>query len=728
MRSLDPARGVFAVWRLFLFALALMLAACGGPGDSGGVTGGTGTGTTPQPATIQLSISSHNVSPSQPATLTAKVLDGAGKPVANLLVTFATDSNFGVFNPASGTTLTDSNGVATATLQAGPTSGAASVTVTAVVPASTTTSASSLSASTSYLASASASAGTTLGLTPIEFGANPLSAYGTTSVKVTVQATTSGNTTTYQPPVTVNFSSRCSQTKNVNGVALASLTSSVTTVNGIAIAQYRDNGCNSTDPITATVANASTATSTSNLTVASPAIGSIQFVSVKPSTITLAGTGGAGLGQTSTVVFRVVDAGGNPIQANVNFVLSTTVGGITLTNATAISDPVTGLAQTIVNSGTIPTPVRVTASIQVGSSVLTSQSDILSISTGLPDQAHFSTAASTLNIEGLNHDGVTTTITARLADHFGNPVPDGTAVNFITAGGAIQPQCTTTGGACSVVLNSQNARPLNGRVTVLAYAVGESCFTDLNGNGLFDGLNELIDVNGFSCSMPEAFLDLKQTGSFIAGTDPFVDFNQNKVWDDVDGLYHGSLCSADAQAAGACSTQKSIHVRNQQPYIDPNTNKQAVDANGKPRYRPFIIVFGGSDAVIDVDGAPVGSGVAYAANSSPIQGIKLPLCGTKDVNVFIRDVNGNAMPAGTTINITTTKGSFTFGGGATVQADTTAVMVKATGPGNTIVELKDDGTTNANVCTASQNPSGALTITVTTPLNTKTSVSIPVSN
>ena len=90
---------------------------------------------------------------------------------------------------------------------------------------------------------------------------------------------------------------------------------------------------------------------------------SIQFVSATPTSITLKGTGGAGLSETSEVTFRVKDPEGAILaEQPVNFELTTTVGGITLNPRTVISDE-GGLVTTIIQSGSVPTPVRVEASI-----------------------------------------------------------------------------------------------------------------------------------------------------------------------------------------------------------------------------------------------------------------------------------------------------------------------------------------------------------------------------
>ena len=133
----------------------------------------------------------------------------------------------------------------------------------------------------------------------------------------------------------------------------ATISSSATTVAGTATGSYRDNGCAGTDTVTATASGGS---STGTLAVSAPAIGSLQFISASPTTISLKGIGGT---ETSQVTFKVVDAGGNPLSGKtVSFGLSTTIGGITLTPAgspsTAVSDN-NGLVVITVNAGVVST-------------------------------------------------------------------------------------------------------------------------------------------------------------------------------------------------------------------------------------------------------------------------------------------------------------------------------------------------------------------------------------
>ena len=296
-------------------------------------------------------------------------------------------------------------------------------------------------------------------------------------------------------------------------------------------------------------------------------------------------------------------------------------------------------------------------------------------------------------MEGLDHDGITTLLTARLADHFSNPVPDGTAVNFISQGGSIGNNglgsCITVNGACSATLTSQALRPNNGRVTVLAFAVGEESFTDTNGNGLADP-GELFDANGDSTDMPEAFVNYNESFDPITflptrdANEPFLDFNRNGIYDGPDGSYSGVLCNP---AAGAfCSAQKSIHVR-----------------------KDIVIVFSGSTAFIDVSPSPIDLG-----GCGPVQ----------PVSIHVRDVNGNPMPAGSTISVTTSDG--------TLSGATTFTQLNTSAPQpvpNYFVSIKGDGALSGTpaVCTDTTT-SGTLTVTVTTPLGIITTSNTDVSN
>jgi len=611
-----------------------------------------------------------NISSGNPATIKATLKDSSGAAVAGAVVTFSTDAAFGTITPGSATALTDTNGVASATLNAASltAAGAATITATSQVGDSAVKGTSGYSVGAAVVA-----------ITTPAFALNPLSAYGTTSINVTVSIGGVAVTT----PQTVTFTSSCAS----NGKA--TLTASVATVNGTATATYRDNGCASSDIVTASVSGITSSAAT--LTVSPPTAGSIQFVSATPSSLSLKGIGGT---EASRLTFKVLDSSGNSLSGKtVDFSLNTTLGGIALTpSPSSISDD-NGLAVVYVNSGTVSTPVRVTASI--ASSTLTSQSSALTITTGTPDQDSFSLSATKLNPEFWSIDGNTTVITARLADHFNNPVPNGTVVNFTTEGGSIVASCSTlqdSNGSsnCSTTLTSQAPRPANGRVTVLAYAQGEESFIDLNGNGVAD-IGEFTDLS-------EAYRDDDESGARGAG-ETFIDFNGNGAYDGPDGKYSGVLCDSRS-AAGTCSGTKSIIVS-----------------------KSIVIVFSGSTPFISKT-SPAGTIDLVGGCSGTL----------RQVDLRIVDENGNPLPAGTTVAVTTTDGTIS-GTGSFVQANTN--VTPAAGTANYTVFVRDDSAnvTTVNTVTGVSTTtctdttlSGVLTVTVTTPGGVVQVAQYPVSN
>jgi hypothetical protein len=211
-----------------------------------------------------------------------------------------------------------------------------------------------------------------------------------------------------------------------------------------------------------------------------------------------------------------------------------------------------------------------TTTNDAGESVeIISQSDLLSVNTGLADQNSISLSAAVLNPESNSINGVTTEITAWLADSFNNPVPDGTTVNFTTEGGQIEPSCQTTNGSCSVTWQSSEPRVFNHRSTILATAIGHETFFDTNGNNLFDNQDGNPVVNdevssGFGRAqyLPSGFIDMSEAWRDDNENDQydqgeiFIDFDNNKVFATANGMFNGPQCSGDL-----CSTQSLINVR-----------------------------------------------------------------------------------------------------------------------------------------------------------------------
>lgn len=114
------------------------------------------------------------------------------------------------------------------------------------------------------------------------------------------------------------------------------------------------------------------------------------------------------------------------------------------------------------------------------------------VSSGVPSQKYMSISIETYNLDW-SFDGATTTVTVRVADSAGNPVPEGTVVQFSTEGGQIQKSCqlsgsTATGSTlstCSVTFGTQELRPIDRLVGIVAWMEGEEAYADLNGDGRY---------------------------------------------------------------------------------------------------------------------------------------------------------------------------------------------------------------------------------------------------
>lgn len=327
--------------------------------------------------------------------------------------------------------------------------------------------------------------------------------------------------------------------------------------------------------------------------------GSIQFISAEPEFMSLKGTGGVGYGETSQVSFKVVDIYGSPIEgATVSFTLSTTVGGLSLTPSSASSNS-SGIVATTVQAGTIATPVRVGASVTLSDGQLIYvQSDLLTVTTGIPDQNSISLSMDKFAPEGWEHDGETVNVTARVGDRFNNPVPDGTVINFTTEGGLIESSCQTAGSVCSVVWTSQAPRPADHRSTVMAYAIGHETFYDYNANGVFDDGDAFDDIG-------EAFRDDDETGSYnpssgngFSADEKLIDYDESGAYTAADGVYNGvpcehtTDCPVDANnIAGRSNFLTNVRdsgviimassTPNVYLYELNGTNTSCLDANGK---------------------------------------------------------------------------------------------------------------------------------------------------
>lgn len=678
---------------VMLASIAVLLAACnggtqstltsaGGTGSgsgSGGGSGGSGGSGTSSAAAITVTTDSPTMPAdgSAPATLTAYVRDANNNLLSGIPVTFTASSGGVSGSPAT----TDSSGTAQAQLLTAGDNSLRTIQITAA--------AGSLQANVSVQVVAASSQSTTVQMGNgnganfqagvIDVSNTQLSAGGSTSLSVSL---VQSDGTLYTGSADISFNSPCvaNGTAEIrqNGTAV----SKVTTTTGVATVTYVAMGCSGDDVITATSSvNSQSLSASGTVTVAQATVGSIEFVSAMPTNIALKGTGDASRPESSTVVFRVKDASNGAVQgADVSFALNTSVGGIALTSTTATSDS-QGLVQTVVNAGTVATSVKVTATVTSANQPISTQSSQLTVTTGIPTDDSFSLAVKCFNIEGWDYDGVITQVTARLGDRFQNPVPDGTAVTFTSEGGNIQSQCTTQttsseGGVCSVNFRSSNPRPADGRVTILAKAIGEESFNDANGNGAFDNGETFTDLS-------EPYRDDNENGQYDVGED-FFDFNNNQNRDGPDGLFNGVLCNDTSGRCGGTST-RSLGIGEQN----------------------VIILSGSTPTLTDPSGAALPSSITMSPNSAYA------------LNVWMRDLHGNIMPGGTTIAVTASGSGLQVTQPSSFDVPCSAISAGTPFPGIT--------TYGFTVTSGSTTGSGVITLTITTPKGLVTTKQISVS-
>lgn len=565
-----------AIKLLLTLAFALLLAACGGGGGNpGGSNGGSGL---PSPKlSIKLynagGVSTNVVTFAGSTTAAATLLDGNGKPVVGKIVTFSTDAALVKFlSPASGSVLTDANGVAS--IQISPTSltaaGAATMKATTSIDGGTLTALMDFQLSAANIA-----------LQSLDVGTGTLAAYSNRPVAVTV---TVDGVASSANSVQVSFTASCG---SINPAT------AMTNTSGVAQTTYKADNVNCAGTNVTITASAVGATSAAGTIPVQAVTGSnLIFVSANPTRIYLTGSVGA---TQSMLSFKVIDASGSALANQaVSLSLTNTSAGTSIgspgnTTAVVRTTDAAGVVAVPVFSGTVPTSVQVKAVLQSNSSVTTT-SNVLTVASGRPVQSRASLSVETFALEGWETDGLTTAVTMRMADRQGNPVPDGTEVNFVAEGGYLVPaSCTVSGGtsACSVQFTTSNPRPSGGRVSILAYVPGEEDFVDVNGNNVYDP--------------GEPFTDLGNA---------YRDDNENSVYDKSLGEFvvpRAGAATCPGGYSGAPNTCDGVWGT-----VDARAVGVIVMASGTPRL---------TVSSVDVDGI-----------------------------VFqLADINGNSMPTGSTV-------------------------------------------------------------------------------
>jgi Bacterial Ig-like domain (group 1) len=526
-----------------------LLAACGGGGGSaGGTPGGGGSATTGPTLVVtildQAGATANSISVGGAFVARATVRDAAGALVAGKTVTF--DLNGASIATLSPTTaLTNASGVAQVAIA--PTSiasvGAATLSASALVVGTTAT-----TGNADFSVTAAS-----LSLSTITAGSLNLPSGGNTSLAITALV---GGVPSTGVPVNVTYSASCGR---INGSLLPGGVSVTTNGSGIAPATYSavaSDGSLCSGVITISASSAGATSQSILLTVAAPIASAVTFVSAVPAQIFIAGSGAA---EQSVVRFRVLSSAGTPMpNESVTFSLQTNPAGVGI-GSSGLLTPVTvttdssGIASVSVFSGTSPGPVRLRAALTANSAIF-AESQNLTVASGPPSQRFMSLSVETFNIEGWNKDGVSTVLTARIADRQGNAVTNGTVINFTTEGGQVASNCATTAvgniSSCSVNFVSQNNRPADGRVSVLAYTEGTKDYVDSNSSNSFDAGDNLIQLG-------DAYRDDNEDGVFNAANDGF------RISRNVSGAACTSQGAPFPSITGTCDNLLATTVREQ---------------------------------------------------------------------------------------------------------------------------------------------------------------------
>lgn len=589
-----------------LLAAMISLAGCGG-GGSDGYYGGTTpenptTGGSPEtPAINGVNISAielidvnnaaTQVVTASGANAKVKVTDALGKGISGALVTF---SGSGVaFGTSNGAVLTNADGEASISIKP------LNLTDTGAYQLSAAVEYNGKSANTAaYNFSLQAANIVLANMAPatknLESGA---------STNITLK-TQDADSKVNQNNVSVNFTATCGTFDNA--VVVSANQGDVTTTYKAIDAAGKL--CEGEQTITATGSNTSS-TQSVKVNIASITANSLIYTTAESVNMATKNSGSASSGQIEFTVF----SNGVPA-ANQDVDISLERGPIDLSfitqgnrQAKVVKSDSAGKVSVNLYPGSLPGPVEIKAVLSSNSNVFVLSKNV-SVATGRAYQSGFSISASKNSLSG-DMDGDTATVTARLVDRVGNPVPDNTVVSFVSEGGSITPNCATVGGVCSVTLTTQNPRPSDNRVSVIAYVEGDKAYTDVNGDNMYTvGVDTLVSNIG----------------------DFFRDDNENNAYDSVSGEFNykrganGAACTSSSMnqpnISGTCNNELDAVLRKQQIFAFAQSSPTFVGLSGINPSMTVISsnsftfqVFGNSERKVPM---PSGTSVAVAVKDN----------------------------------------------------------------------------------------------------------------
>ena len=545
-----------------------------------------------------------------------KVVDKAKNPIINAKVVFDIDAEgINLSQTTSGAVLTDAEGIAQIFLKPNnaEVSGAYTISANATYKQKTATTETTFSVQA-----------TNVTLSEITVGSSSLASGGQTpiSLKVTNEAgdALSG--------VLVNLNSSCGQ-----------IPEQVTSDSeGMIKAVFKAINLDTTlcsGPVSMS-ARTGNKTKSTTVTVASAEATSIIYTSNDIS-LGIRGSGSSSTGQAEFTVYS-----GSTTLANEQVRVSLEKSPLGLTfgpnrNQQSYVATTDASGQIIVPifPGTTPGPVEIEVSL-VDDPLINALSKNITVASSRVTQTGLSLSWEK-NVLDWSYDGDSTQINARMVDRNGNKVPDGTVINFTAEGGKVTSSCATVDGNCDVTFTTQNPRPGDGRVSILAVAEGEKDYIDMNENNAWDeGVDILVHNIG------DTFRDDNESGDFQIGefTYPLTTGASNACENNIDKYINLKFPSLSDLK------KRQYESRYINEFVSPNkVNSCNTDLDTVVRYQAVTLLSNGNDTRFTVGSLDQGGNFTVRTPQAIF---------SSDTSISFRVNSGgfydlNPMPSGTTI-------------------------------------------------------------------------------
>ncbi|ALF59320.1 Ig-like domain-containing protein [Psychrobacter urativorans] len=496
------------LFQLTFLTCALALAGCGGgdavdsiaPAPGGGNGNGNGGGGAQQPLE-SLNIKTSKLVNTDGNIINTVSLDGAyyevevtdnnNQPVLNAKVNFTIDAEgITLSQTTSGSMLTDSEGKARIFLKPNSPEVSGAYTISAAASFKGNTATNELTFSVQA---------TNVAINLLKAAESDLPSGGQTVVSLKV-SDTAGNPLS---GMLVNLNASCGQIP----------TQMSSDSDGMVEVVYKAINPNNTlcSGAVNISASAGRATQTTKINVQLPEATSIVYTS-NPLTLGIQNSGSSATGSVEFTVYSNTTPLAN---ASVSLSLEKSPLGLTFgvlgnRNVIPATTDANGKISVNIYPGSTPGPVEIKATL-VRDSRINALSKDISIASSRVTQDGLSLSMGK-NVLDWAFDGDKTDVMARLVDVNGNKVPDGTVVSFTAEGGKVFPSsCNTVNGECKVEFSTQNPRPGDGRVSVLAVAEGEKAYIDKNENNAWDKGDTFVHNIG------DTFRDDNENGTFEKG-------------------------------------------------------------------------------------------------------------------------------------------------------------------------------------------------------------------